>query len=70
MYPTSAKLSCKWYECDVRWLYIRMVEALGFAKVKYVAPVPQFTAPKRAIDPATLQKLARLAAAEKMLDLI
>ena len=32
-----------------------MLEALGLAKVKYVAPVPQFTAPKPVIDPATLQ---------------
>jgi stearoyl-CoA desaturase (delta-9 desaturase) len=27
-YPTSAKLSSKWYEFDVGWLYIRALEAL------------------------------------------
>ncbi|MGZ5095174.1 MAG: DesA family fatty acid desaturase [Burkholderiales bacterium] len=54
-YPTSAKLSCKWYEFDIGWLYIRMLEALGLAIVKHVAPVPQFTAPKPVIDPETLQ---------------
>jgi stearoyl-CoA desaturase (delta-9 desaturase) len=54
-YPTSAKLSNKWYEFDVGWLYIRILEALGLAKVKHVAPIPHFVAPKPAVDPDTLQ---------------
>jgi len=54
-YPTSAKLSYKWYELDVGWLYIRILEGLGLARVKHVAPVPRFTAPRPAIDPQTLQ---------------
>ena len=54
-YPTSAKLSNKWYELDVGWLYIRILEALGLAKVKHVAPIPHFVAPKPAVDPDTLQ---------------
>jgi stearoyl-CoA desaturase (delta-9 desaturase) len=53
-YPTSAKLSNKWYELDVGWLYIRILEALGLAKVKHVAPIPHFVAPKPAVDPDTL----------------
>ena len=32
-YPTSAKLSNKWYEFDVGWLYISILAALGLAKV-------------------------------------
>lgn len=32
-----------------------MLEVLGLAKVKHVAPVPQFTAPKPVIDPEMLQ---------------
>ena len=54
-YPTSAKLSNKWYEFDVGWLYIRILEALGLAKVKHIAPRPHFTAPKPTVDPDTLQ---------------
>ena len=54
-YPTSAKLSNKWYELDVGWLYIRILEALHLAKVKHVAPIPCFTAPRATIDPQTLQ---------------
>jgi len=54
-YPTSARLSYKWYEFDIGWLYIRMLEALGLARVKHVAPIPHFTAPRPAVDPQTLQ---------------
>jgi stearoyl-CoA desaturase (delta-9 desaturase) len=45
-FVTSAKLSNKWYEFDIGWMYIRMLEALGLAKVNHVAPVPRFTAPR------------------------
>jgi stearoyl-CoA desaturase (delta-9 desaturase) len=58
-YPTSAKLSNKWYEVDLGWMYIRILEALGLAKVKHVAPTPQFAAPKAAVDPDTLQAIIR-----------
>ncbi len=54
-YPTSAKLSIKWYEFDIGWLYIRILEALGLAKLKHVAPTPHFSAPKAAVDPQLLQ---------------
>ena len=53
-YATSAKLSNKWYEFDIGWMYIRILEALGLAKVKKVAPTPRFTEAK-AVDSATLQ---------------
>ena len=58
-YPTSAKLSSKWYELDLGWLYIRSLEALGLARVKHVAPKPHFAAPKPAVDPATLEAVIR-----------
>jgi len=54
-FPTSAKLSYKWYEFDIGWLYIRILEAMGLARVKHVAPIPRFTAPRPAVDPQTLQ---------------
>ncbi|MEW5880888.1 MAG: fatty acid desaturase [Pseudomonadota bacterium] len=54
-FPTSAKLSSKWYEFDLGWLYIRVLETLGLAKVLRVAPVPKVAEPKRVIDLETLQ---------------
>jgi stearoyl-CoA desaturase (Delta-9 desaturase) len=53
-YATSAKLSNKWYEFDLGWTYICILEALGLAQVKKVAPTPRFTEEK-AVDMATLQ---------------
>jgi stearoyl-CoA desaturase (Delta-9 desaturase) len=54
-FVTSAKLSNKWYEFDIGWMYIRLLEALGLARVKYVAPTPRFTAPRLIPNLQTLQ---------------
>jgi stearoyl-CoA desaturase (delta-9 desaturase) len=54
-YPTSAKLSSKWFEFDLGWLYIRVLSALGLAKVLRVAPVPKVAEPRQGIDLQTLQ---------------
>ena len=54
-FPASAKLSSKWYEFDLGWLYIRILASLRLAKVKKVAPTPRFSAPKPVCDVATLQ---------------
>jgi stearoyl-CoA desaturase (delta-9 desaturase) len=54
-YATSAKLSNKWYEFDIGWMYIRLLEVLGLAQVKKVAPTPRFTDPKPAVDSETLE---------------
>ena len=45
-YATSAKLSSKWYEFDIGWMYIRILEALGLATVKKLAPTPRLVAVK------------------------
>ena len=37
-YGSSAKLSNRWYEFDIGWLYIRILEIVGLANVKKVAP--------------------------------
>ncbi len=37
-YPTSAKLSSKWYEFDIGWLYIKIFSALKLAHIKKIAP--------------------------------
>jgi len=54
-YPTSAKLSCKWYEFDIGWLYIRLLAALRLAQIKHVMPTPHLAAAKPAVDLQTLQ---------------
>jgi stearoyl-CoA desaturase (delta-9 desaturase) len=33
--PHSARFAAKWYEFDVGWLYIRVLQFLGLAEVKY-----------------------------------
>jgi len=53
-YATSAKLSAKWYEFDIGWMYIRILEALGLATVKKVAPTPRFEPAKTMCDYDTL----------------
>ena len=54
-FPSSARLSNKWYEFDIGWMYIRIFEGLGLARVKRVAPVPRLLEPKSMVDLATLQ---------------
>ena len=56
-YGTSAKLSSKWYEFDIGWLYIRILETLRLAKVKKVAPEPKFDREKLVADFETLQSV-------------
>jgi len=53
-YASSAKLSSKWYEIDIGWLYIRLLEVLRLATVKKLAPQPRFAQPKAAADFDTL----------------
>ena len=56
-YATSAKLSSKWYEFDLGWGYIRMLEMVGLAKVKKVAPKPKLAKNKEQADFDTLQSV-------------
>ncbi|TXF97612.1 DesA family fatty acid desaturase [Massilia arenae] len=56
-YATSAKLSSKWYEIDLGWGYIRMLEMVGLAKVKKVAPKPKLAKDKVQADFDTLQSV-------------
>ncbi|MFC5474380.1 fatty acid desaturase [Paraherbaspirillum soli] len=56
-FGTSAKLSSKWYEFDIGWMYIRILETFGLAKVKKVAPEPKFNHAKAVPDLDTLQSV-------------
>ena len=53
-FASSARLSSKWYEFDIGWMYICILESLGLASVKRLAPTPRFAHPKPAADIETL----------------
>jgi stearoyl-CoA desaturase (delta-9 desaturase) len=54
-YATSAKLSSKWYEFDIGWLYIRTLQIFGLAQVKKLAPQLRLIPAKASCDLETLQ---------------
>ncbi|MCK0512338.1 DesA family fatty acid desaturase [Aromatoleum buckelii] len=56
-FATSAKLSAKWYEFDIGWMYIRVLALLGLAKVRKVIPSPKFGEAKNVPDLDTLQAI-------------
>ena len=49
-YPSSAKLSAKWWELDIGWFYICLLRKLNLATVLRLAPVPQPGKPSVHID--------------------
>jgi stearoyl-CoA desaturase (delta-9 desaturase) len=54
-YASSAKLSNRWYEFDIGWLYIRILETFGLATVKKIAPKIKLVPAKARCDSDTLQ---------------
>ncbi len=56
-HPTSAKLSSAWYEFDIGWMYIRILETLGLARVRRVALAPRFSTGKTACDADTVKAI-------------
>ncbi len=53
-YASSAKLSNKWYEIDIGWFYIRVIETFGLAQVKRRAPRVRLNQAKTSCDMETL----------------
>lgn len=53
-FATSAKLSVKWWEFDMGWMYIRILQACGLAKVKRLPPKLKQSSTKVNIDLDTL----------------
>jgi stearoyl-CoA desaturase (delta-9 desaturase) len=50
-YGVSARFSNKWWEIDIGWLYIRVLEMLGLAGVRRTAPKTSFEVPEhRVVD--------------------
>ena len=58
-YATSAKLSNRWYELDIGWMYICILSTLGLAKVRKVATAPRLVKGKLELDDDTLQAVLR-----------
>jgi len=56
-YPTSAKLSVKPYEFDIGWMYIRMMEIAGLAKVRKTPPKLELGQVKAQADGKTLDAI-------------
>jgi stearoyl-CoA desaturase (delta-9 desaturase) len=56
-YPTSAKFSVKKYEFDIGWVYISLMQKIGWAKVKKVAPRLQLGDVKPVADEKTLEAI-------------
>ncbi len=54
-YGTSARLSNKWYEFDIGWLYIKLMSYVGLATIRKVAPRVKWRAAKPLCDLDTLQ---------------
>ena len=54
-YASSARLSNKWYEFDIGWFYIRVLETFGLAQVKKLAPQVKMEGGKSKCDLQTLQ---------------
>jgi stearoyl-CoA desaturase (Delta-9 desaturase) len=44
-FATSARLSNKWYEFDIGWLYIKLMSYIGWAHIKKIAPVARISKP-------------------------
>lgn len=49
-FASSAKLSSKWWEFDIGWMYIRTLELIGMARVKKIPPELMIVAEKQHID--------------------
>ncbi len=54
-YPTSAKFSVKRYEFDIGWAYIRLMQAVGWAKVKKTPPKLRLGEVRPVADEKTLE---------------
>ena len=56
-YGTSARLSNKWYEFDIGWLYIKLMTYVGLATVRKVAPTVKWQPAKPLCDLDSLQAI-------------
>jgi len=57
-YPNSAKLSRRWYELDIGWVWIRIFQLFRLAHPKGVKPIAFRIPGKQQIDMETIQAIA------------
>lgn len=58
-YRQSARLSNKWWEFDIGWLYIRLLESIGLATVERAAPKTEYLPAKNVVDVETVKAILR-----------
>ena len=56
-FATSAKLSARWYEFDIGWLYIRLLQFVRLATPRKVIPQPRFGAARQVPDSDMLRAI-------------
>ncbi|MBX3708687.1 MAG: fatty acid desaturase [Gammaproteobacteria bacterium] len=56
-FATSAKFSAKWWEVDMGWYVIRLLQLFGLAKPKRIVPQPKMLPTKTCIDTDTLKAI-------------
>ena len=54
-FPSSARLSARWFEFDIGWFYIRLLSLLGMARIRRVALRPLLDAGKAHVDTETVK---------------
>lgn len=54
-FASSARFSNKWYEVDLGWTYIKLMQLMRLARVKKVAPEPVIDHNKQGVDLDTLR---------------
>lgn len=58
-YASSAKLSAQWWEFDIGWMYISIMQILGLAKVKKLPPRLVSNPAKQHLDLDTVRAVVR-----------
>ncbi|MGH8259675.1 MAG: DesA/ISL3 alpha bundle tail domain-containing protein, partial [Steroidobacteraceae bacterium] len=56
-FPRSARFSVQRWELDMGWLVVRLLSAIGLARVKWVAPAPPRMIACRSLDANAVQAL-------------
>jgi stearoyl-CoA desaturase (delta-9 desaturase) len=56
-FPTSAKLSARWFELDIGWCYIRLFQALGLARVRALPSKPVLRKDGAALNIETVKSI-------------
>jgi stearoyl-CoA desaturase (delta-9 desaturase) len=56
-FATSAKFSAKWWEFDMGWMVIRLLQAIKLANPKRILPTPKMLPNKTNIDTDTLKAI-------------